>query len=80
MGNDTFNAVRSISAAVRESIAAFIHQTGNRPKEIHVHPSIYDAWRAELLATGKIKPKQPFYEFDGIRVEPVNGVSSAELK
>jgi len=80
MPKDEFKVGRSLTALICFRIAQFRSITGADPVLIKIHPVVMASWRAELLATGRIKPGQPLRIFEGVRIKPNEQVTICEVE
>lgn len=67
MTND-MQVVQSINKSMRAVIAHYVEETGRKPDVLMMIPALYDAWRAERIVRGELKPWAPFYEFEGVAI------------
>lgn len=59
---------RSYSGSIRGLVVQYIQQHGKRPTMLKIHPAVYDCWRAEMIATGKLAPWSAIKTWGGMRV------------
>lgn len=80
MPGQNLYAVRSMTKMIRESVSKYVEVTGKAPAELHLDQTIYDVLRAELLATGRLKPGELLRTFEGLKVTVWKNGTLLELK
>lgn len=57
-----------ITTLIRYRLREYVQQTAQAPIVIRMNPMILDIWRAELLVTGKLLPREPLLYFGGAAI------------